>query len=729
MKFLKKLFFVILGLFLVLVVTFFVAKYNPKPEIIALDRTVLSDVEIDKQARNLVDQMSVEEKVQMMTPVLKSNMKMFLEIIGNGMRYNQVAYQAGGNERLNIPTMRFFDGPRGMVSGEATCFPVAMARAASFDRDLEFQVGQAIGKEIRANKGNYSGGVCINLLRHPAGGRAQEGYGEDSYLLGQMGTSLMRGVQHQNVMACIKHYAVNNQENARFEIDIEANERVLREVYLAHFKECIDNGAASVMGAYNKFRGDHCCESPHLLNTVLKNDWGFKGFTISDFLWGIRNTELAANAGMDVEMPSTEDFGDKLLEAVNDGKVSENAIDESAFRMTRTVLKFETAPDPILEYPESFIGSKEHIALALEAAEKSMVLMQNRDGILPLITSETKNVLVVGELAAVENIGDHGSSQVRPEYVITPLQGLQNLYGDLVTFTHDTGEDIETTKTLAQEADAIIFVVGYNHDDEGEFVSEGSYEIGGDRKSIRLHDNESRLLQEIGPISSNSVAVLIGGSAIIVEEWKDKVNGIIHAFYPGMEGGRAIAKTIFGDNNPGGKLPFTVARYESQYPEFDRLAKEATYDRYHGYIKLDHDGENAAFPFGSGLSYTSFSIDSVTIGTEKNEVVASATVTNTGEVAGDEVIQLYIGFDNSQVEREHKLLKGFERVSLQPGQSKIVKIVCPFEKLKWYNPEKNDWELEPMEYQVFIGNSSDEDDLLEGSFSIELDDDLQSEIN
>ena len=184
--------------------------------------------------------------------------------------------------------MRFFDGPRGLVSGEATCFPVAMARAASFDTDLEFRVGEAIGKEIRANDGNYFGGVCINLLRHPAGGRAQEGYGEDSYMLGQMGKSLMSGVQKHNVMACIKHYAVNNQENMRFKINVEADERVLREVYLAHFKECIDNDAASVMGAYNRFRGEQCCESSHLLRTVLKDDWGFKGFTISDFIWGIQ---------------------------------------------------------------------------------------------------------------------------------------------------------------------------------------------------------------------------------------------------------------------------------------------------------------------------------------------------------------------------------------------------------------------------------------------------------
>jgi len=547
MKILRRILYVILSIIVIGFIAFQILKYNPKPEIITLERKITSDEEIDQQARSLVDQMTTEEKVQMMTPVLKSNLKAFLEIIGDGMKYNQVAYQAGGNERLKIPTMRFFDGPRGMVSGEATCFPVAMARAASFDRDLEYRIGEVIGKEIRANQGNYFGGVCINLLRHPAGGRAQESYGEDSYLLGQMGTSLMKGVQKYNVMACIKHYAVNNQENTRFKVNVEADERVLREVYLAHFKECIDQGAASVMVAYNKFRGDHCCESPHLLTTVLKNDWGFSGFTISDFLWGIRNTELAANAGLDVEMPAAEDYGEKLLEAVNDGSIPEKVIDESAFRMTRTVMKFETAPDPLADYPVSMIGSKDHIALALEAAEKSMVLMQNNTSVLPFDKSTVKHVLVVGELAAIENIGDHGSSQVRPEYIITPLQGLHNQYGDLINFTHDTGEDIAKTKQMAEEVDAVIFVVGYDHDDEGEFIEMGGNTVGGDRKSIRLHENESKLLQELGPLNKNSVAVLIGGSAIIVEEWKEKISGIIHAFYPGMEGGTAIAKTIFGD--------------------------------------------------------------------------------------------------------------------------------------------------------------------------------------
>ena len=692
----------------ILIVAFFILKINPKPEIITLERRVLSDEEINRMAQESVSQMTLEEKVQMMSPRLKSGLKVILEMIAKG-GYNQVSYQAGGNERLNIPTMRFFDGPRGMVSGKATCFPVSIARAATFDPDLEFRIGEAIGKEIRANEGNYFGGVCINLMRHPAGGRSQEGYGEDPFLTGQMGIALMSGVQTQNVMACIKHYAVNNQEKTRNKVDIEVDERVLREVYLPHFKECVDNGAASFMGAYNKFRGDQACESPYLLKKILKDDWGFKGFVISDFFNAIYNTDKAATAGLDIEMPGIRFYGEKLLEAVQEGRVPEEDIDESAFRVARTVLKFETAPDPLPDYPESLIGSREHISIALEAAEKSIVLLKNKQKVLPFDRARVKNVLITGTLAEFENIGDHGSSRVKPEYVVTPLEGLVNQYGSSVNFTFVNGEDSAALTDLIPKADAVIYVVGYNYKDEGE---------GLDRVSLRLHEDESSLIQEFGPLNQNSVAVLIGGSAIITEEWNDKVNGIIHAFYPGMEGGTAIAKVLFGDVNPGGKLPFSVAKDENHYPVFNMDALEVTYDRYHGYVRLDHNGNEPEYAFGFGLSYTEFQQDSMTVENASDRVIASVNVRNTGNRKGDQVIQVYIGFDNSAVEREHKLLKGFKRVTLDPGEKKRVTISCPFDKLRYYDPETETWQLEKMEYQIYMGSSSHEDDLLKGSFYI-----------
>jgi beta-glucosidase len=452
---------------------------------------------------------------------------------------------------------------------------------------------------------------------------------------------------------------------------------------------------------------------------VLKEDWGFQGFTITDFRWGSRNTVLAANGGTDVEMPATQEYGKNLYKAVENGEVPEEVVDESAFRVARTVLKFESTPDPQPEYPESLIGCQEHIDLALEAAERSMVLMQNKQQVLPFDRSEISKVLVLGELAITENIGDHGSSRVIPAYVVTPMEGLEKTYGSDVEFIHHNGDSIETARELAKEADAVIFVVGYNHYDEGEYTGFGKNPVGGDRVSLGLHTNESQLIQQVGPENNNSVVVLIGGSAIMVEEWKDKVGGIIHAFYPGMEGGTAIAKTIFGDNTPGGKLPFTVASDVSHYPEFDRLGLEATYDRYHGYIKLDEDGNKAAFPYGFGLSYTTFNHENAVFAVLDDALEVSIDVTNTGAVTGDQVMQLYIGFDNSSVEREHKLLKGFQRITLNPGETKKVSISCPFDKLKWYNPDAKAWELEKMEYQAYIGSSSDEEDLIMESFTIE----------
>ncbi len=719
MKTLKKILLGIAILSGILVIAFFILKINPKPEIVTLERRVLTEQEIDNMAREAVSQMSLEEKVQMMTPRLKSMLKFILEMAGDGMKYNQRAYQAGGNERLNIPTVRFFDGPRGLVKAEATCFPVAIGRAASFDRDLEYRIGEAIGKEIRASDGNYFGGVCINLMRHPAGGRSQEGYGEDSYLTGQMGSSLMKGVQYHNVMACIKHYALNNQENTRFDVNVEVDERVLREVYLEHFRECVNQGAASAMGSYNKFRGEQVCQSPYLLKTVLKEDWGFRGFTISDFIWGVRDTEKAAKAGLDIEMPTTRFYGKKLVKAVENGLVPESDIDESAFRITRTVLKYETAPDPLPEYSSSLVLNKDHIDLALEAALKSIVLMQNKEDVLPFDKNEINTLLVVGKLGDNENIGDHGSSRVFPPYVVTPLEGLTNEYGSSVEILYDSGEDTSVLKEKIENADAVVYVVGYDHDDEGEFVARNNIDLGGDRKSLRLHDDESKLLQETGSLNQNSVVVLIGGSAIITEEWKDNVKAILHAFYPGMEGGTAIARVLFGDTNPGGKLPFTVASDENHYPDFDRNALEVTYDRYHGYIKMDHSGNKPAFPFGYGLSYTSFSQEDLEVVTDTAKVIASINVTNTGDRKGDQVIQLYIGFDNSAVEREHKLLKGFSRISLEPGETRRVTIECPFDRLRYFDPDAEEWILEKMEYQIYAGSSSDENDLIKSSFLID----------
>ncbi|WP_078551725.1 beta-glucosidase [Bacillus alkalicellulosilyticus] len=678
------------------------------------------------KAKELVEQMSLEEKVYLMSG--KIPFEKIMSDIAEGKPYNWFPYPAGGNERLNVPEMKFVDGPRGVVSGNSTCFPVSMSRGASFDKDLEERIGRAIGKEIRAHGGNLFGGVCINLPRNPGWGRSQEVYGEDSFHLGAMGSALVKGVQEENVIACVKHYAFNSMENARFTVSVQADKRTEREVYLAHFKDCVDAGAASIMSAYNLYQGTFCGHSDYLLNEVLKEEWDFDGFVISDFIWGVKDTVEGANGGMDIEMCHTKYFGDNLVEAVKEGKVSEEKIDEAALRIVRTLLAFTEADNNT--YSKDLIGSKEHVTLALEAAEKSITLMKNDNQVLPFSKTDTKTIAVIGKLGNKGNIGDHGSSRVFPDYIVTPLEGITALVPDSEVIFND-GSDLEKAKELAKSVDAVVFVVGYDHDDEGEFINnpdedvdalgdgDSGFGAGGDRKtSLGLHQEEIDLLKAVGPENQNSVAALIGGNMIMIEEWKDDVSAILMAFYPGMEGGTALAKNLFGDVNPSGKLPFVLPTEESHLPQIDWDATEITYDYYHGYTKLEKEGIEPSLPYGFGLSYTTFEISNASFSVENNQIVATCEVENTGKQEGAEVIQLYVGYGNSKIDRPVKVLRGFERVNLKPGEKQVVKVTTPLEKIKWFNPSTNEWELEEMDYEIYIGNSSANKDLVKGAITV-----------
>lgn len=385
-----------------------------------------------QRAREIVKRLTLEEKVSLMGGNWSLE-KMLSEAMSNksNSHYNMVPYPAGGIERENIPPMLFADGPRGIVcgSGETTCFPVSMLRGATFDTHLEERIGQAIGEEARAFGANTFAGVCINLPYNPGWGRSQETYGEESFHIGQMGAALVRGVQSKNVIACVKHYAFNSMEISRFKVSVDCDKRTEREVYLPHFKDCIDAGAASIMSAYNKYKGTHCGHHDYLLNKVLKEEWDFDGFVMSDFIWGVKDTVEAANGGQDIEMCCTQYFGEKLVKAVRDGLVPESRIDDAAVRIIRTLLAFTEADND--EYPkEKYVGTPEHIALAKEAARKGITLLQNRNNVLPFRRNEIKTIALIGRLGNNENIGDWGSSRVFPAYVVTPLQGLKNIAPD-----------------------------------------------------------------------------------------------------------------------------------------------------------------------------------------------------------------------------------------------------------------------------------------------------------
>jgi beta-glucosidase len=670
-----------------------------------------------ERAHDLVAQMTLEEKVELMSG--DHNLPQLLLDAFVYRHYNRVPYPAGGNARLGVPPVKFCDGPRGVVAGHATCFPVSMQRGASFDPDLERRVGEAIGAEVRALGGNYFGGVCINLMRHPAGGRAQETFGEDPFHVGSMGAALVKGVQSQNVIACVKHFALNNQEDTRFKIDVTCDERTLREVYLPHFKACVDAGAGSVMSAYNQVRGEYMSQNNYLLTDILKEEWGFSGFVISDFVFGVHETVAAANAGLDIEMPNTKVFGKRLVAAVRKGQVPEAQIDDAAERIVRTLVRFTEAPDP-RAYPRTLVACPEHRALAREIAEKSMVLLKNEGHTLPFDPTAVRTVAVIGELAQEGNIGDHASSQVHPPYVVTPLDGLRRTLGKSVRIRHSSGKNVAAARRLAAKADAVIVVVGNRHNDEGEFLSPVPFlKVGGDRASLRLKPEDAALIRAVAPANPNTAVVLIGGSVFIMEEWKDAAPAILHAFYPGMEGGTALANVLFGWVNPGGKLPFTIPTDEAQLPPFDREATHVEYDRYHGYTRLEKAGQTPAFAFGYGLSYTTFHLTDPRFAVAGDQVIASVTVTNAGARAGDEVVQLYVGFDGSTVERPKKLLRGFQRVSVPAGESRTVEIACPLASLRWYNPERKAWEMESMAYHAYIGTSSRAEDLLAGAISLQ----------
>ena len=715
-------------------------------------KCTLPRAEIEQKANETLGQMTLKEKVWL----LNGNWDMVANQIKYKNAYNPTPIATNGVKRLGVSPIKFTDGPRGVVMGTSTCFPVSMARGASFDRALEARIGDAIGKEARAQGANFFGGVCVNLLRHPAWGRAQETYGEDPFLVGEMGKHLAEGVQEHNVMACVKHYAFNNIENSRFFVDVQADDRTLHEVYLAHFKKIVQAGAASVMGAYNRFRGDQACESRLLLTEILREDWGFEGFTISDFIFGVRNGKKAIEAGLDVEMPLPIHYQKNLLKAVKDGEVAESVVDQAVLRVLRTLLVFENTPDP-MAYPEELVASQEHVALAREAAEKSMVLIKNEGQTLPFAKS-VKRVLVLGKLAAQENTGDHGSSRVYAPYVITPLEGLKKYLGQGVEILHRDEAQIAEAQKLAGEVDCVVIVTGNDFNDEGEYVSPGGMEEmlkpvivgyqnmgkpfktallkrqakskaagsqspvglspGGDRQNLSLKPEQRALIQAVAGINPNTVVCLVCGSMIMIDAWAEKVPAILYGWYSGMEGGTALARLLFGDVNPSGKLPFTIPTSVDHLPYFSSTDQEITYDLYHGYTLLDKKGVKPAYPFGFGLSYTTYAYRDLRVKHQGQSLEVTVEVSNTGARDGEEIVQVYVGMDNPRVERQDKLLKGFEKVAIPAGATAEVKISIPLDEVRYYDMQEKKWRLEPGTYRVMAGPSSDDGTLLKSELEI-----------
>ncbi|HWT22943.1 MAG TPA: glycoside hydrolase family 3 C-terminal domain-containing protein [Solirubrobacteraceae bacterium] len=701
---------------------------------------------IEARAAALLEQLSLEEKIELMggdTPFWAGIAEMF-----KPGGYSSRPWVAGEIARLGVPGVRFADGPRGVILQDATTFPVSMARGATWDPDLEERIGDAIGREMRALGANFFGGVCINLLRHPAWGRAQETYGEDTHHLGALGAALARGVQ-RHVMACVKHFALNSMENARFTVDVTIDPRSLHEVYLPHFRRVVDEGVASVMSAYNSVNGEWAGQNRELLSGILKETWGFDGFVMTDFIWGMRDARTAALAGQDVEMPFRNHFDRDLAGLVRSGEVPEARVDDAALRVLRQLVRFGQGRDPA-DYGPEVVASESHRALAREAAHKGIVLLKNEGGALPL--RDVRRVAVIGRLAAVPNTGDGGSSNTRPPYVVTPLEGLRDVLGDAVAVEHDDGSDPARAAELARGADAAVVVVGYTHDDEGENVEpavlaqfehlyprpapedeelarrllagttdEHGMPPGGDRVSLALHAADQALIGAVAAASPRTIVAVMAGSAVITEGWRDDVEALLMLWYPGMEGGRALADVLSGAVNPSGRLPCSFPARDEDLPFFDRDATAITYDLWHGYRKLDRDGAAPAFPFGFGLSYTTFELSGLRLDGAQlragDTLGVTVAATNSGEVAGEDVVQLYVEAPGSAVERAPRELEAFARVRLAPGETRDVRLEVPIADLAHYDAERG-WVVEPLEYVAVAARHVRDPDALRAPFRV-----------
>ncbi len=651
-----------------------------------------------------VDHQSVELEVERLLASMTLAQKVH-EIRGWQAAPIDGLYYAGGDEALNIPAYRMVDGPRGARTGMATAFPVAIARGATFDVELERRVGLAAGLEVAAKNGNVILAPTLNLLRHPGWGRAQETYSEDTFHMGAMGVSFVSGAQN-HVLTSPKHFALNNLEMTRFELSANVDERALHEVYLPHFKRCVVEGAAaSVMSAYNKVNGVYCGEHPVLLNDILRQDWGFKGFVESDWFLGTRSTVAAINAGMDIEMPTGYRFDDdNITQAINAGELTEETITRNAGRALYQKVAFDLANREVPD--ESVVECSDHIELAREVAEKSFVLLKN-EAVLPL--SMTQTIAVVGDLADIPNLGDRGSSMVTSSEVTTPLAGLR-AFGNEVAISY-YGSDADVSDI--GDFDVAVVVAGLTYKEEGEFIptqqqeSDGSdLARGGDRADLRLPESQEQLIREVALKAKKTIVLLEGGSAIEVSSWVNEVDALMMVWYPGREGGHAIARVLFGAVSPSGKLPVSFPQSIGQLMAWDITALDITHDLFHGYRYLDRQAERPEFPFGFGLSYTEFTIEGLQVERIADRFFINVSVKNTGGRVGGTVPQLYVSYRHSTVERPVKELKGFGRIELEPGETADLEIELSDAALCYYDP-LDGWVLEACTYELSVGQASD----------------------
>lgn len=670
-------------------------------------------MDIKSRIKELIEVMTLEEKVAM--------------IHGNGL------FSTGAVPRLGIPPLIMSDGPMGVrrdfyddkwiainnTDDFVTYLPSNTALAATWNINLAYKAGQVLGNEARGRGKDVILAPGVNILRSPLCGRNYEYISEDPYLTSRIAVSIIKGIQENDVAACVKHFAVNNQETNRLKVNVEVDDRALRELYFPAFDVAVNEADSyTLMGAYNKLRGTHASHSNYLLNKVLKGEWNYEGVVISD--WGaVHDTYEAVYNGLDIEMNVTTNFNEyfmanPLIKAVNEGKIEEKSLDDKISRILNLMFKLKMFDD---NRYEGEYNTLEHKQRVLDVAREAITLLKNEGKLLPLDRKKIKRLVVIGENGDRIHSPGGDSAAIKALYEVTPLSGMHMKFGGNTKIEYfkgysseGNGDDkilFDEAVVAAKNADAVVFVGGINHDFDTE---------GFDKPDLVLPYGQDDLIKEILKANKNTVVVMICGTPVEMGQWLDMAPAIVHSSYAGMEGGTALAEVLLGHVNPSGKLPMTFPKTLMDSPahsigEFPGVQtvhyKEGLYV---GYRYFDTYKVEPLFCFGHGLSYTTFEYSDIRISKEEKDndikVIATFNVKNIGTVAGAEVIQGYVRDIESQLERPEKELKAFDKVFLQPQEKKEVKLEFDKKAFAYYNDEEVTWVCEKGEFEILIAASA-----------------------
>ncbi|QSB27528.1 glycoside hydrolase family 3 C-terminal domain-containing protein [Flavobacterium sp. CLA17] len=687
------------------------------------------DAEIDK----LIAQMTIEEKI--------------------GMLHGNSMFSTGGVKRLGIPELKMADGPlgvreeisrdnwapAGLTNDFATYYPAGGGLAATWNTEMAHTFGSSLGEELRARDKDMLLSPAINMVRTPLGGRTYEYMSEDPFLNKKIAVPLIVGLQEKDVMACVKHFAANNQETNRDFVDVQIDERVLREIYLPAFEAAVKEGKSySIMGAYNKFRGEYLCENDYMLNKILRDEWGFKGIVVSDWA-AVHSTAKSLKNGLDIEMGTPKPFNefflaDKLIAAVKSGEVSEAEINLHVKRILRMLFQVKAMGGG--ERAKGSIATEAHYQDAYKIAAEDIVLLKNENNALPLKLDGVKSIAVIGNNATKKNaLGGFGAG-VKTKREVTPLEGLKNRLPSSIKINYAEGylerydeknkgnlgnitsngpvtiDQLDPAKLqeaieAAKKSDVAIIFAGSNRDYETE---------ASDRRNLNLPFGQEELIQKVLAVNPKTIVVMVAGAPFDIDAVSKKTSALVWSWFNGSEGGNALADVLLGKVNPSGKLPWTMPKKIMDSPAHATNSfpggKTVTYAEgiLIGYRWFDTKNIAPLYPFGFGLSYTTFAFDNAK--SDKSEYALNETITvsvevkNTGKVDGKEVVQVYASKTDSKITRAAQELKGFQKTAVKTGSSNTVIIKVPVKELAYYDVTAKKWTVEPGKYTLKVGNSS-----------------------